>query len=481
MSGKRPASTAPFPLELTSHDLRKMVEVALDGIAKNVDTLPTQPMHKNRGGRKLARRLREPLPEASTPFPDLARKLFGEVLPAGLNTASPGYLAYIPGGGLLHSAVADLVTASINRYVGVWIAAPGLVQIESNVIDWFGEIVGFPGASRGGLLTTGGSMANLVALVTARRLRYAKGFRKAVVYVSSEAHHSLEKAALFAGIASDRVRKIETTDERMRPEALEAAVEADRARGLDPFFVAANAGTTNTGAVDDLVGLAKVAKKANLWMHVDAAYGGFFRLTSRGKKALVGIEEADSVTLDPHKGLFLPYGTGSLVVRDRRMLRAAHSLTASYLPAMQDDETLVDFCEISPELSRESRGVRVWLPMRMHGVGAFRGALDEKLDLARYAAKALAAMPEIELTHPPKLSLLAFRVRPRGEATRDEAEALQRRVLRGVNGRQRVLLTSAVVGGRIVLRMCVLSFRTHRDRIDMALADIAASIAEALA
>ena len=485
MSARRPVAgrdeERSHPLELSPEAVAEMITVATAGITRHLETLDAQPMHKNRGGRKLARRLREPLPETPTPFRELARKLFGEILPAGLNTGSPGYLAYIPGGGLVHAAVADLITMSVNRYVGVWLAAPGLVRIESNVIDWFGEIAGLPSATRGGVLTTGGSMANLIAVITARRVRYPKGFRKAVVYLSTESHHSLEKAAILAGIAPDRIRKVGADARgRMTARALEEAIGADRSRGLDPFFVAANAGTTNTGAVDDLGGIARVARAAGAWIHVDAAYGGFFRLTERGKKALRGIEHADSVTLDPHKGLFLPYGTGSLVVRDRRTLRAAHALSASYLPAMQKDDDLVDFCEISPELSREARGVRVWLPMRMHGAGAFRDALDEKLELARYAAKALAAHPNVELTHQPALSLLAFRCRPPRRASVSEGEALQRRVLRGVNARQRVLLTTALVEGRTVLRMCVLSFRTHKDRIDMALADISTSIAEAL-
>jgi len=193
-------------LELSPDQISEMIAIAARAITAHIATLDTQPMHKNRGAQKLARRLREDLPEKATPFPDLVRRLFGEILPPGLNTASPGYLAYIPGGGLVHSAIADLITMSVNRYVGVWLAAPGLVQIESNVIDWLAEIAGLPKATRGGVLTTGGSMANLIALLTARRLRYKKGFRKAVVYLSREAHHSLEKAALLAGIASDRIR-----------------------------------------------------------------------------------------------------------------------------------------------------------------------------------------------------------------------------------------------------------------------------------
>lgn len=210
---------------------------------------------------------------------------------------------------------------------------------------------------------------------------------------------------------------------------------------------------------------------------MDAAYGGFFALTARGRAALAGIERADSITLDPHKGLFLPYGTGCLLVRDREALRRAHSARASYLPPMQEDLDLVDFCELGPELSRDARGLRVWLPLKMHGASVFRAALDEKLDLARRAAEAIRAIPAIEIVAEPVLSLLAFRVRAEGRSEA-EIDALGRRLMSSVNARQRVLLTGAIVKGRFVIRICVLSFRTHEDRIDMAIEDLQAGIAE---
>ena len=206
---------------------------------------------------------------------------------------------------------------------------------------------------------------------------------------------------------------------------------------------------------------------------MDAAYGGFFALTERGRAALAGIEGADSVTLDPHKGLFLPYGTGCLLVRELQSLKRAHSVPASYMPPMQDDGERIDFCELGPELSREARGLRVWLPLRMHGVGAFRRALDEKLDLAASAAREIAAIPGVEMIAEPQLSLFAFRNRPRG-AEGDEAalERVNRALLQRVNEKQRVFLSGARAGGRFFARVCVLSFRTHRDRIDALVEDV---------
>jgi aromatic-L-amino-acid decarboxylase len=454
--------------------MRDMVDKAMARIERHLTSLPEQPLHAVAGGKKLARALREPMPERGRPFDDLLRHLFGRVIPHSLNTASPGYLAYIPGGGLFHSAVADLIADATNRYVGVWLAAPALAQLEENVVQWFCAMLGLP-ASAGGLLTTGGSLATLTAVVTARRERLPPDFLRGVLYASEEAHHSVKKAALVAGFPVERVRQI-PTDERFRmiPEALATAVAEDREAGLSPFFLAAAAGTTATGAVDDLDALADLAAREKLWLHVDAAYGGFFALTERGRAAMRGIERADSVTLDPHKGLFLPYGTGCLVVRERDALRRAHAVSASYLPPMQTEDGLVDFCELGPELSRDARGLRVWLPLKMHGAGVFRAALDEKLDLARKAAEALRALPGIEMVAEPELSLLAFRVRA-GSA--EEADALSRRLCAAVNERQRVLLTGAVVKGRFVVRMCILSFRTHEDRVAMAVEDVAAALA----
>jgi aromatic-L-amino-acid decarboxylase len=458
--------------------MRAMVDAAMDRIVEHIGRLPDQPMHATAGGRKLARSLRvREMPEEGRRFEDLLGLLFGRVIPASLNTASPGYLAFVPGGGLFHAAVADLIGDATNRYVGIWQAAPGLAQIEQNVIDWFSSMLGLP-ATAGGLLTTGGSLANLIAVITARRERLPPDFLRGVVYASEEAHHSVRKAALLAGILPERVRAVPTDARfRLRAVAVAEAIARDRAEGLTPFLLVASAGTTSTGAVDDLEALADLAAREELVLHVDAAYGGFFALTERGRAALRGIDRAYSVTIDPHKSLFLPYGTGCLLVRDREALRRAHAVPASYLPPMQDDADRVDFCELGPELSRDARGLRVWLPLMMHGAGAFRAALDEKIDLARWATEALRALPGVEIVAEPTLSLLAFRARLPG-ASDAEVDARSRRLVSLVNQRQRVLLNGATVKGRFLIRMCVLSFRTHRDRVEAAIEDVRAALAE---
>ncbi len=460
------------PLELDGRALRALVEEAMERIVAHVDSLGEQPVSATGGGAELARSLAEPLPEHGTAFDQLLELLFERAVPCTYNTASPGYLAYIPGGGLLHSAVADLIAGAINRYVGVWVAAPGLVQLELNVVRWLCEMVGYP-SSAGGLLTSGGSIANLTAVVTARQERLGERFQSGTIYASDQTHHSVAKAAALAGFPAGNVREIATDAKfRIRSTELERRIDEDLAGGLEPFLIVANAGATNTGAVDDLTALAGVAARRGLWLHADAAYGGTFALTERGRTVLRGLERADSITLDPHKGLFLPYGTGSLLVRDVGALRRTHSSHADYMPAMQDDCDLVDFCEISPELSRDFRGLRAWLPIKMHGIDAFRRNLDEKLDLARWAADQLRAVPGVEILAEPELSLIVFRLARVGLSPA-ELDRLNHAFLEQINRRQRVFLTGTTLSGTgFALRICVLSYRTHRDRMEMAVEDV---------
>jgi aromatic-L-amino-acid/L-tryptophan decarboxylase len=464
-------------LELSSAELRRLIEAATERILAYIESLPRQPSASPEGGAELARSLREPLPETGRAAGELLDLLFEKVIPKGFNTAGPGYLAYIPGGGIPHAAVADLIADATNRYVGVFAAAPGLAQIETNVVSWFSEIVGYPETARG-ILTTGGSLANFSAVVTARRERLPEDFLSGTIYASDQVHHSIQKAAMLAGFPEGNVREIASDESfRIRIAELSRAVAADRAAGKTPFLVVGNAGSVNTGAVDDLAALADLSAREHLWFHVDGAYGGFFLLTERGRAAMAGAERSDSITLDPHKSLFLPYGMGSLLVRDGDALKRAHALSAVYLPSMQEDPDLVDFNQISPELSRSWRGLRVWLPIKMHGIAPFRRNLDEKLDLAAWATRELRRIPGIEILAEPQLSIVAFRLR--GERLDQQAvNRLNRDLMDRINGKKRIYLTGTMLGDRFAIRICVLSFRTHADRIQEGLEDIRRSVSE---
>ncbi len=464
-------------LELSADEMHCLVAQAMDHIIPHVTSLPQQPSVDVEGATEMARTLKEPLPERGQPVDELLELLFQSAIPKSFNTAGPGYLAYIPGGGIFHSAVADLVTDGVNRYMGLWLAAPGLAQLEANVIRWFCEIMGYP-ASANGLLTTGGSLANFSAVVTARRERLPENFLTGTLYVSDQTHHSVKKAAMLAGFPERNVRVIPSHDQgRIRLDLLAHAIAADRAAGLLPFLIVGNAGSTNTGAVDDLLALADLAQREDCWFHVDAAYGGFFMLTAQGRALMKGVERSDSVTLDPHKGLFLPYGTGSLLVRDGGALKRAHGLSASYLPFTDDDPDLMDFSQMSPELSREFRGLRVWLPLKMHGVAPFRRNLEEKLALTRWATEELRKIPSIEIVAEPQLSIVAFRVVRSGLGP-EALNQLNQNVLSRINARKRIYLSGSLLDNKFVIRICVLSFRTHLDRMQMGIEDIRAAVEE---
>lgn len=457
-----------YPLEPSSAEMRRLVDEAMRRIVDHIETLPSQPAMNVEGATEYARTLIEPLPERGESYEKLLDFLFDEAIPRSFTAAGPGYLAYVPGGGIFHAAVADLIADAVNRYVGVCAAAPALVQLEANVIRWFCEIVGFPRGS-GGVLTSGGSLANFTGVVAARKTMLPDDFLRGTLYCSNQIHHSFQKAANLAGFPYANIRELPVDEQfRIRIDALQEAIAKDRTDGWTPFLIAGSAGTTPTGAVDDLETLARIAREENLWFHVDGAYGALFMLTGRGRAVLRGIEQADSLILDPHKTLFLPFGTGAVLVRDARTLRRAHSLHADYLPDMQEAEELVDFCEISPELSRDFRGLRVWLPLKLFGIEPFREQLDEKLDLMDYAMQELHRIEEIEIVAEPQLTICAFRVK--GDDARNRA------LLERINARKRVMLTPAILDGRFVIRIAIGSHRTHKDRVEMMLEDIRASI-----
>ncbi len=459
-----------LPFDPSPGDMRAMGQAVLEALIAWQAGLEDAPAENTAAALEVASRLASSPPEHGGGSFD---PLLDQALEAARHTfeySGPGYLAYIPGGGLFTAALAEFLAQGLNRYVGLWQPSPAVVQLEENVTRWLCDLFEMPSGAQG-LLTTGGSMSNLSAVVTARHSMLGEEFLDGTYYVTTHAHASVTKAASLAGLPRRALRIVPTDDElRMDPEALTAMVRDDRAAGRRPFLVVTSAGTTNTGAIDPLGRVADVATAERMWHHVDAAYGGFFQLTDRGREAFAGIERTDSITLDPHKGLFLPYGTGGLVMRDREAMRAAHHEGAAYLQDLPPSGELPNYAEISQELSRDMRGLRVWFPLVLHGLDRFRRALDEKLDLAAGLDATLRADPNIEVPHATQLSVTAFRLR-------DGDDEANRALLARINASKRVFLSSTVLDGRFTLRVCIVSHRTHRDRID----ECAALIGEAAA
>jgi aromatic-L-amino-acid/L-tryptophan decarboxylase len=373
---------------------------------------------------------------------------------------SGGHLSYIPNSGMYTAALAEFLAAGLNRYTGVASAAPGFSAIEHGVVDWLCSIFNL-GDEAAGLLLSGGSMANFTGIVTARTSKLGDDFSRGVLYVTRHTHHSAAKAARLAGFRADQVVAVDVDEERrMSVDALRRKVGEDRAGGLEPFMVVASAGTTDTGTVDRLEDVADFAAEEGLWLHIDAAYGGFFQLTERGRAVLSGIERADSIALDPHKGLSIPFGVGALVVRDEAALVDAHLGRGAYL---RDDDFyngIRDIASLGPELSRPFRALSVWLPLQLHGVAPFREALDSSLDVAEHAYQRLKGVRDIETAWKPDLSIVAFRF---------EDDELGRKAWLAVNEDRRVHLSPTIIDDRFVLRFAVLNRRTTTDHIDHAI------------
>lgn len=385
------------------------------------------------------------------------------VLKTGLNPTSGGHLGYIPGGGIYSSAIADYLAAVTNRYAGEFYASPGAVRMEDALIDWAGKLMGYT-EGFGGNLTSGGSIANLIALHTAKHHKNITGtvISKSVVYCTAQSHHSIYKALKIIGLEACIIRLIALDSHfKISVKDLENQIKVDEKDGLKPFLLVANAGSTDVGAVDPLVSLGNIAKSHNLWFHVDGAYGAFFMLTEKGKEKLKGIEQADSLILDPHKGMFLPYGSGIVLIKNIKHLAAAHSYTANYMRDAHIDGQYSP-SNLSPELSKHFRGLRMWLPLKLYGEHAFSDYLNEKLQLAAYLSEQLVDLG-YKIVCEPDLSVVAFRL----ELAQYDSDAQNKKVLDYIQKDGRIFISSTVLDNKLTLRAAILSFRTHKKDIDL--------------
>lgn len=421
-----------------------------------LEALPTAPTYR-------AGPMRAPgFPDAPVGIEEALAFVSDQIEQRGIATASGRFLGYIPGGGLFHSALGDFLADVSNKYAGFASAAPGAVRLENACVRWLADLVGFP-AEASGSLTSGGSIANLAAIVAARDASDPDG--GGAVYVAPTAHHCVDKALKIAGRAQAPRRTLGLDEHyRISLQSLEQALEQDRRNGVRPWLVVASAGTVDTGSVDPLDGIADLCARYGAWMHVDGAYGGLFMLCPEGRVALGGIERADTLAVDPHKTLFLPYGTGAVLARDGRKLRASFSATADYLTPFAEHED-VSPSDLSPELTRHFRALRLWLPIQLAGLDAFRAAQSEKIALARYMHARLSELPGWDAGQVPDLSVVAFRYRP----AKGDIDAFNERLTARLQEEGRVFFSSTRIHGRLHLRAAILSFRTHLDHVDEAI------------
>jgi len=433
---------------------------ALDHINQFIHSLPETPGFR-RGNLKRLKSLH--VSEAPKKLEDLLAILKQEVDVAGINSASGKHMGYIPGGGLWTGALGDMIAAASNRYAGIAFSSPGAVEIENQLIRWLCSLVGYPPEAHGNL-TSGGSIGNLIAIKAARDQFQinSSNVKTSVIYFSEHVHHCIHKALHMTGLHEAVLRHIPVnTRYELDTSVLQKQIESDLTQGLNPFMVVATAGTTNTGTIDPLEEIAALCKNHHLWFHVDAAYGGFFMLVDDIKEKFKGIELSDSVVMDPHKTLFIPYGSGVVLLRDKQTLLNSNARKAAYLTDAYGLAE-IDPADCGPELTRHFRGMRMWLPLHLHGLAPFKASLEEKLLLCRYFYEKIRGLG-FETGPSPDLSVAIFRIAD------DRDNRLNEKLIHALHQDGRVFLSSTTIGGKLWIRCAVVSFRTHLEEIDNAL------------
>lgn len=470
-------SSDASPFELDAITMRRMADSVLEALIERHASLGRQPAWRGASRAEMRRTLAAGAVEDPTPFGELLDHVLRDVLERTGRIDHPRFMAFVPSSPVWPAVLGDLLTSGYNVFGGTWLASAGPSALELEVLSWFKSWIGYPEAAAG-LLTSGGSAANLMALACARLTRFGAHDDRATLYVSDETHSSVVRAARVLGFREERVRRVDTDDHmRIRPDALEAAVRADRATGLEPFIVVANAGATSTGAIDPLPELRVVADRERLWLHADGAYGGFAALTETGRELLRGLDLVDSVTLDPHKWLFQPFEAGCLLVREGHRLADAFHVMPDY---MQDtavakgdvaDDVEVNFADRGIQLTRATRALKIYLSVRCFGVRAFREEIERAMALARHAEARIRDSGNLDLLSPAQLGIVCFRnLGPDGAMT-DEAdiEALNRRLVSRLLESGRGMISSTRVRGHYALRLCIMNHRTREEDVEAVL------------
>ncbi len=456
-------SASASGLELPPEEMRRLGYRVIDLIVDRWTRLGEGPAWGFGRRRELEPRVWGPPPEEGRNPDTVIQQVLDDVLPFAGRIDHPRFFAFIPSSPTWPSVLGDMLATGFNVFQGTWLESSGPSQLELVVLNWFRDWLGLP-KEGGGLLTSGGSAANLGALVTARE--WAGNPVRPVIYVSDQGHSSLERAARIIGITSEGIRRIPTDAEfRMDLSLLREAVVEDRAEGSFPLCVCANAGATNTGAVDPLAALAELARAEGLWFHVDGAYGGFALLAEREKEVFKGIEAADSVTLDPHKWLFQPYETGCLMVRDTGLLENAFRIMPEYLQDTELGKEHVNFADRGIQLTRSFRALKVWMSIQTLGMKAFRAAIQAGIDHARAAEDFIRRSDSLEMMGPASLGIVCFRFRDPGcRRSPSEIESLNLGIQDEIVASGRAMMSSTRLRGAFSLRLSILNYRsTWRD------------------
>ena len=440
-------------LQLSREEMRALGYRIVDRLVEHFDGQPTQRVAAKGVRAELESRLRESVPEEPASPDDVLKQLEEDVFSHMLQVDHPRFFAFVPSPGNNVGALADALASGMNAFVGTWLGASGPAQVELVTIDWLRQICCLPDGA-GGIFVSGGSVANLIALAAARHATLGEDTAHAIAYFSDQTHFAVERGLRVLGFAPAQLRRLPSDDRfRLVPAELERAIREDRSAGRRPFCVIANAGTTNTGAVDPLPVLREICSRESLWLHADGAYGAAGMLSGTGRALLDGLPQVDSLALDPHKWLFQPFEIGCVLVRDAGLLRSTFQVRPEYLKDALPTEDEVNLSDYGVQLTRSFRALKLWMSLKVFGLSAFREAVDWGIRLAEIAEGRLRSSGKWEIVSPAQLAIVAFRY-----AGGDDAVNL--RIIDRMYDDGFAFLSSTILCERPALRLCTINPRT---------------------
>ncbi|HEV3146250.1 MAG TPA: pyridoxal-dependent decarboxylase, partial [Gemmataceae bacterium] len=444
-----------------------MASEAVRWLIRHHSTLPDQIIGQTASRKQMEELLREPAPEQGQPFEAVLAEFQDKIEANAFKTNHPRFLAFIPSAPNFLSVLGELLTAGTNFFCGVWLEAAGPSQVELIVLDWFRDLLELPAGTRG-LLTSGGSEANLTALVVARESLKNIDRPRAILYVTEQRHWSVDRAAKIIGFMPDQIRPVAAGDDfRMLRGALHDAIHRDRSAGRIPWAAVANAGATNTGAVDPLAELADLCRHERIWLHVDAAYGWSAVMTPEGKIALNGIGACDSVTLDPHKWFGQSFESGCLLVREGKRLAETFAMRPEYMQDVEPETDQINFADHGLALTRRFRALKLWLSIKVLGLNWYRDLVGRSCRLAELAQALLEQHPEFEILCPRHLSIVCFRYRsPHLPVSNKESNCLNLAIIEELRATGRAFISSTRLRGQVALRFCFVNWRTTTADIE---------------
>jgi len=460
-------TTNAHKLELTKEEMRTLGYKAIDELVEHFDTQNSKLPVAEGSREDMDKLFLEDAPEEPTDAMSVLNFVVDKVMTNSNIVSHPKSYSFVPGPSNYVSTIADTLATGFNVFSGGWVASPAAAELEIVTINWLLKLFGFPSKRGGGIFTSGGSMANLTAIVTARRIKCGEDFSKAVLYLSDQAHSSNIKAITILGFRRDQIRIIPTDLEfKMSLNKLQNAIAKDRLQGLQPFCIVASSGTTNTGTVDPLLELSKICKKEKLWFHIDGAYGGAAILAKNGKQLLKGIDKADSLTVDPHKWFYQPYEMGCLLVRNSKWLKHTFTEKPEYLKDVEGNESEINFYDHGVQLTRRFRALKLYMSVKTFGLKAFRKAIDYNLKLAEQTEAILRKSSKWEVVSPATLAVINFRYNSiKLNLNEEELDELNQKISEKIMASREALLVTTILQNQIVLRMCLINPRTTLEDV----------------